>query len=89
MTLKDVREPARLITDWCLAQDDLVGFHIEVKETGHSAWIQVSLDWPDGRYKARSFGLRELELLREPQAIVDILDRMATQARRQDLPVAD
>lgn len=90
MTLADVREPARLIAEWCLAQDDLLGFHLELREAGHMACLQVYLDWPDGWMNSRAFSRCELRLLREaPQVIVDNLEALAVQARRQAARLPD
>lgn len=88
MTIKDVRAFAKVFTDWCLAQDDLAGFQIDLGDQS----LHVILDWPGGW--CRTLGLTLDEARRVPStALVLALDGIARTVRaeacRQDLPVAD
>jgi hypothetical protein len=87
MTLKHVRPFARLVTDWCLEQDDLAGFHVEARED--PGRVLIVLDWPDGWRSWRSFSLTELELFPEPWVIVGLLESFAAEARKRAARVAD
>jgi hypothetical protein len=87
MTLKSVRPFARLVADWCLEQDDLAGFRIEVVQV--PPCVSVGLDWPNDWHNWRNFSLRELELLRDPRYVVDVLESFAADARRRAARIAD
>jgi hypothetical protein len=87
MTLKHVRPFARLVTAWCLEQDDLAGFEIEVGEDPEH--VLIFLDWPNGWRNWRAFSIRELELLRDPRYIVDVLESFAADARKRAARIAD
>jgi hypothetical protein len=87
MTLANVRPFARLVADWCLAQDDLVGFHVEIRET--PGRVLVVLDWPDGWCNWTTFSLRELKSPAAPQAVVNVLETLAAEARKRAARIAD
>jgi hypothetical protein len=87
MTLADVRPFARLVTDWCLAQDDLAGFEIEVLEM--PPCVRVVLEWPNHWRNWRNFDLTEPEHLPDPPAIANILESFAADARKRAARVGD
>jgi hypothetical protein len=87
MTLRDVRPFARLVADWCLDQDDLAGFRIEIRED--PGRVLIVLDWPNDWHDWRNFSIRELELSRDPRFILDILESFAADARKRAVRVAD
>jgi hypothetical protein len=87
MTLKSVRPFARLVTAWCLEQDDLAGFHVEIRET--PGRVLVILYWPDDWRNWTTFSLRELKSPAAPRAIVDVLETLAADARKRAARIAD
>jgi hypothetical protein len=87
MTLKHVRPFARLVADWCLNQDDLAGFEIEVLEM--PPCVRVVLGWPNNWRNWRNFDLTEPGLLPDPPAITDILESFAAEARKRAARIAD
>jgi hypothetical protein len=87
MTLANVRPFARLVADWCLAQDDLAGFRIEAREDPEH--VLIFLDWPNGWRNWRAFSLWDLELSRDPRFVTDILESFAADARKRAARIAD
>jgi hypothetical protein len=87
MTLKHVRPFAKLVADWCLAQDDLAGFSVEVGEDPER--VLIFLIWPNGWRNWRAFSLRELELSRDLRFVTDILESFAADARQRAARIAD
>jgi hypothetical protein len=87
MTLKSVRPFARLVTDWCLKQDDLAGFEIQILEDPER--VLIFLNWPNGWRNWRAFSLRELELSRDLRFVTDILESFAADARERAARIAD
>jgi hypothetical protein len=87
MILAAVRPFARLVTDWCLSQDDLAGFRIEAGET--SDCVRVVLEWPNGWRSWRTFSLRELESPGATRFVIDVLESFAAEARKRAARIAD
>jgi hypothetical protein len=87
MTLAAVRPFAKLVADWCLDQDDLAGFTIEVLDMPPCAC--VVLEWPNDWRKRRNFDLTEPGLLPEPLALTAILESFAAEARMHAKRIAD
>jgi hypothetical protein len=87
MTLKSVRPFAKLVADWCLDQDDLAGFQIEVVQV--PPCVRVVLDWPNDWRSWRNFTLTELELFPQPSIIVGILESFAVEARKRAARIGD
>jgi hypothetical protein len=88
MTLKHVRPFARLVADWCLAQDDLAGFQVQLcDDAGHR--LLVDLRWPNGWHNWRAFSIRELESPGATPFITDILESFAAEARNHAARIAD
>jgi hypothetical protein len=87
MTLKHVRPFARLVADWCLEQDDLAGFEIQILED--PGRVLIVLDWPNGWRNWRAFSLRELELSRDLRFVTDILESFAADARQRAARIAE
>jgi hypothetical protein len=89
MTLADVREPARLIAEWCLDRDDLLGFQVQICSYDAGYRLLVDLRWPDGWHNWRAFGLNSLDQIRDPLMITNELEAMAVEARRQAARLRD
>lgn len=82
MTLKDVREFARAVTNWCLAQDDLMGFMIDPHEGG----VRVRIVWrPHGWGEAREFTASEVRTMSHDDIAV-ALGMMADEIRLPTAP---
>jgi hypothetical protein len=89
MTLKHVRPFAKLVTDWCLKQDDLAGFHIHLVEDDDQPYLWLGLDWSSGCATSKEFSLHEIEKFRITGVTVTILESFAAEARKRAARVGD
>lgn len=88
MTLKDLPDLTYRFWEWCLAQDDLTGFQLEiVKKRKLGGYrpdperVQVVLDWKGGLRQTYYFEIRHVRPPQDHEAIRGRLDAMAREAR--------
>jgi hypothetical protein len=88
MTLKDIPDLTYRLWEWCLAQDDLTGFSLEIvqarKYGGYRPdpeCVRLILVWRGGLRQTREFPVYRFRPPQDHTIIRGILDSLARQAR--------
>jgi hypothetical protein len=84
-TLADVRTLTRLVTGWCVEQDDIAGFYVGLGGTPSCPVLRVVTYWPDDRKAAKDYPLSPES--RDDHAFDD-LEALAREARARAVWVA-